>query len=326
VSIPNPTVVFQTYWEFASERHRVYEQRLAGTPQPWTNDTILQQYKFTNAFRACDRVSQYLLREVIYEPTASQHPEEVVFRILLFKLFNSIPAWEILKAKFGMPTWKGFNQQAYAGELGNAKAQGANIWNMAYVQNQNYATHLPTKHQRYLALLDHVMSTGVTARLQAARTYRDAFRVLQSYPLHGKSFLPMQHLTDLNYSDVINFDEDDFIVPGPGALDGMRKCFGRQPYSSQEAEDWIKELVDDQEGFFDCYGLQPVTLFGRRLHAIDCQNLFCETDKYARVAHPQFNGIRTAIKQTLKPTGPLPQPFFPPKWGLQVAKEEAAAA
>jgi hypothetical protein len=42
--------------------------------------------------------------------------------------------------------------------------------------------------------------------------------------------------------------------------------------------------------------------------------------------HPQFNGIRTAIKQTLKPTGPLPQPFFPPKWGLQVAKEEAAAA
>jgi hypothetical protein len=29
----------------------------------------------------------------------------------------------------------------------------------------------------------------------------------------------MQHLTDLNYSEVIDFDKDDFIMAGPGALD-----------------------------------------------------------------------------------------------------------
>jgi hypothetical protein len=97
----------------------------------------------------------------------------------------------------------------YAAELGSAWANGAKIWNAAYVQNQNYATHLPTKHERYLALLNYMMRTNVTGQLRAARTYADAFKVLQSYPLHGKSFIPMQHLTDINYSEVINFNEND---------------------------------------------------------------------------------------------------------------------
>jgi hypothetical protein len=156
LSLPSafqPTAVFDSYWRFAAERQRIFEKRLAGDLPPWTADPILNAHKFTNAFRACDRVSQYLIRDVIYEPSASTLPEEVVFRILLFKLFNSIPAWEVLKSKFGIPTWRGFNEQAYALELGNSKANGIKIWNMAYVQNQNYATHLPTKHERFLALV-----------------------------------------------------------------------------------------------------------------------------------------------------------------------------
>jgi alpha-glutamyl/putrescinyl thymine pyrophosphorylase clade 1 len=312
----NPTVVFDSYWKFAAERYRIYQRRLAGEPGPWTDDPILSAYKFTNVFRACDRVSQFLIKEVIYNPEAPTNAEEVVFRILLFKLFNSIPAWETLKANFGTPTWKGFDEKAYGVELGQAKVKGFNIWNMAYVQNQNVFTHLPTKHERYLALLGHMMSTNVTGKLQAAKSYADAFRVLQSYPLHGKSFIAMQHLTDINYSQVIDFDEDDFIVPGPGALDGMTKCFGYRP-TERAASQIIRQLVKDQEAWFDVYGLKPVRLMGeRRLHAIDCQNLFCEIDKYSRVRHPQFNLQRTAIKQKLKPTGSLQAPFFRPKWGL----------
>jgi hypothetical protein len=126
----------------------------------------------------------------------------------------------------------------------------------------------------------------------------------------------MQHLTDLNYSEVIKFDEDDFIVPGPGALAGIRKCWGTLP-ANISPSDIIRGCVEDQETFFEAVGEEPVRLFGkRRLHAIDVQNLYCETDKYARVAHPEYNLDRTEIKQKLKPAGPLPEPFFPPKWGL----------
>jgi len=83
-----PTKVFDTYWRFASERHGIHLRRLTSSPQPWTTDPILAPYKFTNVFRAADRVSQYLIRDVIYHPDASIDAEEVVFRVLLFKLFN----------------------------------------------------------------------------------------------------------------------------------------------------------------------------------------------------------------------------------------------
>jgi hypothetical protein len=54
---------------------------------------------------------------------------------------------------------------------------------------------------------------------------------------------------------------------------------------------------------------------------IDCQNLFCEVDKYARVVHPEAQGTsgRTRIKQNFCVNSmPLPQ-WYPPKWRLDPA-------
>lgn len=60
--------VFDTYWKFAVERQAIFFRRLEGNNPPWTNDPIFLKHKFTNAYRASDRVSQYLIKNVIYEP------------------------------------------------------------------------------------------------------------------------------------------------------------------------------------------------------------------------------------------------------------------
>src|SRR5260221_9893360 len=70
--------VFDTYWHFAAKRQEVFFARLEGKPKPWTDDPILNEYKFTNAYRASDRVSQYLIRNVIYR--GPQESEDVFFR------------------------------------------------------------------------------------------------------------------------------------------------------------------------------------------------------------------------------------------------------
>jgi hypothetical protein len=152
-------------------------------------------------------------------------------------------------------------------------------------------------------------------------TYEEAYRVLRAFPPAIGDFTAMQLLTDINYSNVVSFDEDAFIVPGPGAFDGINKCFGLslskdRPHDLINAAAIIEMCVEGQEEFFRHFDLEPVTLFGRRLHLIDCQNLFCEIDKYSRVAHPEFNLGRTEIKQKLKPAGQPPRPLFPPKWKL----------
>jgi hypothetical protein len=246
--------------------------------------------------------------------------EEVVFRTLLFKHFNSISAWIALRDGLGyVPSWEKFNLPQYARVLGDAWKKGVKIWNPAYTQRPQVDDAIDkkytTKHERYLAMLEALMHEGITAKLKQARTYGEVFYALKRPGLYGP-FLSMQLATDLNYSEVINFSEDDFIVPGPGCLDGMQKCFGIRPDPALAAE-IIHRCVEHQEGMFTDLRLQPVTLFGRRLTAIDLQNCFCECDKFARVAHPEYNLQRTEIKQTFRSNGLLEAPFFPPKWGMR---------
>ena len=59
-------------------------------------------------------------------------------------------------------------------------------------------------------------------------------------------------------------------------------------------------------------------LWGRRLQLIDCQNLFCEVSKYARVKHPEIKGVgsRSRIKQVYRPTAEALKHWYPPKWGI----------
>ena len=76
--------------------------------------------------------------------------------------------------------------------------------------------------------------------------------------------------------------------------------------------------MDKQADEFDRLGLRFKSLWGRPLQLIDCQNLFCEVDKYARIAHPDVVGLtgRTRIKQIYKPSQSPIDYWYPPKWEI----------
>ena len=88
-----PTVVFDSYWRFAAERLAIFYRRYTDPVGPWTSDPVLRSYRFTNTFRAADRVSQYLIREVQARPDRPQTGRELFFRTMLFKIFNRIVDW-----------------------------------------------------------------------------------------------------------------------------------------------------------------------------------------------------------------------------------------
>jgi hypothetical protein len=98
------TPVFDAYWEFAAERQRIFFRRLEGVSGAVTTDLILQLFKFTNAYRASDRASQYLLRNIIYRQDLPSDARNVFFRTILFKLFNKIETWQHLEAAIGKIT------------------------------------------------------------------------------------------------------------------------------------------------------------------------------------------------------------------------------
>ncbi len=303
------------YWNFIAKRQDAYERRLVDPVGPWTDDPILQKYRFTNVFRAADRVSQYLINEVLYHEQYSQDPDEVFFRATLFKMFNKIETWERLSKHMNM-TWRGFDIWEADRILTEARAEFS-IYSAAYIiPNPPFGG--PNKHTNHLMLLNKLMQENMPTKISRAKSLQEVYEILLTVPGFGK-FLAFQHTIDLNYSTLVNFDENDFVVAGPGAIDGISKMF---PGDSRSPEEIIHWCYDQQQNEFDRCGLDDVFLFnGREPHLIDLQNCFCEISKYTRVWNPALTGVagRTTIKQTYKPIiGTPPLPDFPPKWEIDV--------
>ena len=314
---PVPSQVLCTYWWFASERQKIFYQKIR-TPSAlsWTDDDTLRRHKFTNAYRASDRVSQYLIGSVIGANDATLHtPEELFFRILVFKLFNKIETWQALESTFGEIRWATYDFRAYDQALSRAIEAGERIYSAAYIMACPSFGH-PRKHSNHLRLIESMMERRLPARLhQHKEDLRYTFEQLREFPGLG-DFLAFQYAIDLNYSSLLDASENNFVVAGPGALDGIRKCF--RDIGDYSPADVIKYVCDMQEQAFGALGLEFLDLWGRKLHLIDCQNLFCEVDKYARVHHPDVKGRseRTRIKQIYRP---IPTPIhyrYPAKWGL----------
>ncbi|MBB5036168.1 nucleotide kinase domain-containing protein [Prosthecobacter dejongeii] len=308
------TEVFRSYWKLAAERQKIFFKRFHGEPAPWSNDPILLQHKFTNAYRASDRVSQYLIKHVIHE--GEQSSKEWFFRILLFKFFNSINTWEWLSCKLGGIHSDEFSFEAYDEVLTAAMETGRSIYSAAYIMpSGGMGSPYKRKHKMHLALLARMLAYDLPDKIAQAPDMRSVFWLLRQYPSIG-DFLAYQYATDLNYSPLTNFSEMDFVCPGPGALDGIRKCFSDK--GGYNDEDLIRIVADRQQEMFSQMGLEFQDLWGRPLQLIDCQNLFCEVDKYARVAHPEMNQLtgRTRIKHRFEASRELLLPWYPPKWGI----------
>ncbi|MEH2037031.1 nucleotide kinase domain-containing protein [Nostoc sp.] len=316
--------IFDTYWRFAAMRQEVFFNKINNLPLPWTSDPIINTYKFCNAYRASDRVSQYLIKKVIYDQNRSQNEEEVILRILLFKIFNKIETWEYLENKIGdYITLSNFDSNVYSDILQEAMNLGYVIYTSAYMSCASKEFGYDKKHQNHLALIDKmVVQDRVVNRIVKAKNFEDVFKIIQEYPLLGK-FMAYQLATDINYSEIINFDENSFTIAGPGAERGISKCFiGTEGKTYTDVIHWMTE---NQEKEFQRLGLNFQSLWGRPLQAIDCQNLFCETDKYCRAAFPDLKSNRKKIKSKFTST---PQPidyFYPPKWCINDKIQESLA-
>lgn len=314
-SKPELSIAYNTYWKFAAERQSIFFKRFNGESYPWTNDKILNQYKFTSVYRATDRVSQYLIKNVIYK--GSQKPEEIFFRVILFKIFNRISTWEVLESEFGKISFNDYSFKRYDKVLSELLQHKIPIYSAAYIMASGRSRFgNERKHQNHLRLIELMIKEKVPYKLQDCKSMSEAYNLLHSYPTIG-DFLAYQYVTDINYSTLTNFSEMEFVKAGPGAKDGIAKCF--KDFGGYSFEDIIRLMAENQEREFDRLNLGFKNLWGRNLHLIDCQNIFCEVDKYSRVAHPQLSGYshRTRIKQKFTDNGKEKIDFyFPPKWGI----------
>lgn len=189
-TFPIRTKVLETLFLWIAERHAILQRRLAGQPAPWTQDKYFQEYPFVNVYRVFDRMTQYIVREVIAK--GPQDFKETVFRVILFRFYGRYETWEFLQSRLGSITWKNFDMDTYCEAFTEVSGQRA-LYGAAYQmpppdlgEGLNWLKHL-----RLLVLM---MTTGLCEKLKKAESIQEILGQVALYPSMNGGFLGYQYV------------------------------------------------------------------------------------------------------------------------------------
>jgi 5-hmdU DNA kinase, helical domain/Uncharacterised protein family UPF0547 len=144
----------------------VFERRLEGKAAPWTDDEILQEYRFCNVFRASDRVSQALI-EVAYA-REDFSAEDLFLRVMLFRLFSRPETWELIEAETGLLTAANFDEEKIGRMLDRAFEEGSRLYTAAFILCAADAFGHRRKHRNHLALVASMLQADLPERVAKA--------------------------------------------------------------------------------------------------------------------------------------------------------------
>lgn len=200
-------------------------------------------------------MSQFLINDVIYGAPVDER--STVLRVLLFKIFNRIETWLCLEEAAGRIAADTFDVPALTKLLDERMTAGQRLYSAAYIMPSPRLGET-RKHANHLRLLHTLLVDGTIDRLVQASSLRELYETLLGVHSFGP-FLAFQFAIDLNYTDLFGFSEMDFVVAGPGAHDGIAKCFSNAHDLS--AEDIIRAVAESADDQFDAAGIEFESLW-----------------------------------------------------------------
>jgi hypothetical protein len=268
-------------WDWIAERHRIYLKKAAGEPPPWTQDEIMQKFRFCNVFRELDRVTVWL-REAWREPYAEN--DNLWIAMCLARQIN----WPETLAEIGFPE-HGYDAAEVRRGLEARKARGEKVYTGAYMISA------PAGEYAGMAKPEYTAEVVVGAPWRERREFEAMFaggRQPSMQQVHAwlkqfrgwGDFMAYEVVTDLRHTRYLRNapDINTWAVAGPGAIRGLHRLHGR-PYkghlSQERACAEMRELLEMSR---TC-----LPDFVPALELREIEHSLCETDKWLRVASGQ---------------------------------------
>lgn len=313
----------EDFLRFVVERHRIWEQRQAGAPQPWTDDPILATKKFTNVFRVLDPGTQFVLTELL-EPGLPERDQ--LMRLFLYRHTGRVEAWEWLGLSCGYPTvatledvraslkqYRGvgvtkqknirpFSERANKAAGFQETKFDRTVFTNAYLVFPQSQVRGTDKLDSIIDLAQRAFTPGsaedVMPAWDRATSQAQRFAALRS-PKGVGDFMAMQTLTDWGYAQEVD-REDEFLTPGPGSIKGAKAL---DPSASTTTV--VKRVVEAVRSLPDCprvgYRYPSLMDIG--------SNLLCEWSKYHR--YRENWSPQPAKPYVPAHPGPQPEPVLP---------------
>ena len=261
--------LIEEFIAFIIARHQIYLTRERGEPKPWTNDPVLNSYRFCNIYRELDTVTKWIRRNW-REP--HQHHPDLWFAMVVARLVNWPPSLKALG--FPLP----WSPVQFKKVMAWRKKTGAKVFTGAYMIHAG-----PSSGSKADYLAQEVLSPMWEERDKIQPCERDTLASFHARLMTCKdmgSFMAAQVVADIKYTGILETARDWFTwaASGPGSKRGLNVVCGNdddnQPWNEAM---WLQVLQEVQ------YEVNKQLPEGwQKLHAQDIQNCLCEFYKYTR--------------------------------------------
>ena len=204
-------VSLEGFFDYAKERYRIKLRREEGTPPPWTEDPILQEYRFCHIFREDDKTTQWF-RRYLRDPLA-EDPIKVIKATIGFRWFNRIETGQRIVSILFENGW-------------NAQRVRWALRGVSPIVTGAYLIKTPAGMNKLEGIIWCMKQLKGLARLQG-ESLEEAHQILMTFPYLG-AFMAYEIVTDLRYTCVLRGAADiySWANPGPGAARGLAHIFG----------------------------------------------------------------------------------------------------
>lgn len=278
-----------THW--IEERYKIHLRKDAGEPRPWTDDWILNNYRFTNVRREQDRQTKYLIDNIVNNCEFTI--EDKIINIIMFRYWNM---WETMR-DLGGP-WRvsklvdSFDQIVdYAEARYNyliAENPKHGFFTRAFFTsgakiNVKKAYGRDNTVIGCFDLARAAIKENIPGRVLNAPNQEIATQIIKTLPGIA-NFLGYQMFVDMTYIPEFPFSENEFTVAGPGCKNGLRRLFqSNDGLTSEELVFWLRDNLPKIAP-----SLQPMVFMTdlpteeRFLSVMSLENCLCEFSKFHR--------------------------------------------
>lgn len=267
---------------FIAEREVIRIQREHREPWPWTEDTILQEYRFTNVHREDDAVSKHyqkMVRDKYFNDPI------VLPATIAYRWFNRPSTCDALFGKSSISNRSIFELYLNSHDIGVLLACIRNL-PPPHVTGAFIITGKPghTKAEGVVHYIHEWCQRNWTEQWYEWKKnpplLSDMYEWINSEGLG--SFMRGQIIADLKYLSFMKDVGDWWIwaTPGPGSLRGLNIVLDRPLGNPWPKYEWLIELMklsDHIAPELEKHGIG-------RLHNQDLQNCLCEFSKWTKTA------------------------------------------
>jgi len=262
------------YWIQERETIRINKEVLQHEP-PWTNDPILQKFKFCQVFREEDRTTRWFKRHI---RNVWRDEPEVLMATVIFRWFNFIETGRTLIRHNLHIEW-------------DRKKAIEEITKQDQWITGAYIIKTPNRMDKVTGVsecISHMWNDKekLVDKILESKSLEKAWEILRDYPYMGP-FMAYEVVTDLRHTYLLREATDilTWANAGPGAMRGLNRLAGRDLDFSRRTHPWNDEMRELWE--LSRERLNPNLISLDRFEMREIEGGLCEFDKYSRILNEE---------------------------------------